>query len=172
MVPLILDPLGQERHPVRVQPRHLGGELLATEIDEVELDGVDEAQERLGPGREAKVIERHVTAGLLELGDHGRRLRFTRLRLHDLDDHPPRQQRVEAAIDQLARNFDPGAACADDPLEADLGQCIEHDARGRGLLIFHERAIGAPVAEQQLVADDVHPPIEDRLTSDVNVVHC
>ncbi len=63
------------------------------------------------------------------------------------------------------------ADAPDDPLEADLGERVEHDGRGRALGVGHERLALRAAAEQQFVARHLEGSVEDRLSCDVYLGH-
>ena len=86
-------------------------------------------------------------------------------------DDARRQCSGEAAQDELARDVHPRRLGADQPLEPDLGERVEHDRSGRALGVGDQRVARLAVPEQQLVTGDLEGPVEDRLSCDEYLCH-
>jgi hypothetical protein len=133
---------------------------------------VSSSRERIDARAVAEVIEREPVAATLERADGREELAVERLRVADLDSDEPRWHDLrESGEDELARYVDPRRLVGDDPLEADLREGVQNDRGGRALGTLDERLADVSVSEQELVANNHEPAVEDRLSCNEDVGH-
>ena len=71
----LLDLLGDEPQLARLEPPHLGGQLVRRELADVELDDRRELEQRLHLRRVLERVEREREPGVDRLVEHGRSAR-------------------------------------------------------------------------------------------------
>jgi hypothetical protein len=102
---------------------------LATQGQHVELDDVDQLQQPLGAHAIGEVVQRQPVALSVELDQGEDEALVEQLVLEDLEPDHRRHGSRQSFQYELARDIDPGRLGADDPLEPDLGERVEHDRR-------------------------------------------
>ena len=166
-----LDLLGDDLQVPVAQAAHVLGELLGRQRLDVELADLGQPQQRLVLGAVAEVVEREREADGHELAEHVHQVGVHDLVLDQLEHHPVGGQRQRPEREQeLAVDVDERALVADEPLEADVGQRGDEDARGRLGGIQREPLLAdGPV--QQLEGVDPQVGVEDRLAGEHHIGH-
>jgi hypothetical protein len=165
-----LDLLGEEGDAVVAQALHVGHDVGVVARQQVDLDNADVVEQPrvvLVPG---EVVEREHVAVAAELRERVQELVVDRLLLEQLEHDPGRRQRErERPEDEAAGDVQPGRAVADQVLEPDLGERVDHNRRGRLVVVRDHRVVLVRATEEQLVPPQVELAVEDRLACYVDV---